>query len=491
MSDHDLQQQAPAAATRHAVRIDAEPDPSTSRALWLVKWLLLVPHYVVLALLWTAFAVTTIMAFFAILVTGRYPAVLFDFNVGVLRWSWRVSYYGYGALATDRYPPFSLHDVADYPAHLDVERPGELSRLQALTKWWLLAIPHYLVLGLLLGGATGYDSARGDDTWLAGPGLIGLLVLVAGVLLLFTGRYPRPLFDLLVGLNRWVQRVVGYAALMTDRYPPFALDQGGPEPDARTLAAGTGPGTGIVASSPTAGPTPGVAPSHSSGWTAGRAVTLVAGSVLLLMAVGLVGAAATTAWVDRQERSDGFVLSDDVDVESAQVAVTSTTLRWHTEVPGDQLPARLLGDTRLVADAQGGQELFVGVGPTAAVDDFLDGVGHDVVVAVRDDRAVLRTQPGGSDASRPVDQDFWAASGSGTGAVTVTWQPTNGDWTWVVMNTDASAGVEADVRVGAELPELGTLAGVLGGLALITALLGLALVATGVVLASRERRAQP
>ena len=198
-----------------------------SRALWLIKWLLLIPHYIILVFLWLAFWIITVIAFFAILFTTRYPKGLFDFNVGVIRWSWRVSFYGYAALGTDRYPPFTLADVADYPARLDLEYPQQLNRWLPLVKW-LLAFPQYILVGALVG--SGYVVATtmqdGRPVTYSTPSLIGACVLIAAIALLFTTRYPPGLFDLALGIDRWGYRLLVYVALMTDRYPPFRLDQG-------------------------------------------------------------------------------------------------------------------------------------------------------------------------------------------------------------------------------------------------------------------------
>jgi hypothetical protein len=435
--------------TVYPVHVDAELDPQLSRGLWLVKWILAIPHYVVLAFLWIAFLVTSIVAFFSILFTGRDPRSIFEFNVGVLRWTWRVAFYAYGALGTDRYPPFTLADVPDYPAHLEVEYPDRLSRGLVLVKWWLLAIPQYIVVGLFVGGAA-YTVRGADEEPLLGFSLIGILVLVAGFALLFTGRYPERLFDLLIGLNRWVLRVAGYVSLMTDRYPPFSLDQGGHE-------------AGVAPAAPPPPPR-----THSHGWTAGRVVALVAGSVLVLSGLGVAAGGTALVVADQLGRDDqGFLMSPNERLNADGFAITSQDAQVHTDGTLAWLPDDLIGDVKVSAEGADGADLFVGIAPAGDAEAFLDGVRHDTLLRMVEGVPVYLPHGGSSPATSPIEETFWVAQATGE-QPDLTWTLEDGDWTVVLMNADGSAGISADVSAGAEVPWL---SGVIAGLFVLAVLL--------------------
>ena len=469
----------------YPVHVNAELQPGLNRWLWLVKWLLVIPHYVVLVFLWAAFLALSVVAFVAILVTGRYPRSLFDFNVGVLRWSWRVAYYAYGALGTDRYPPFTLAEVPDYPAHLEVDYPEHLSRGLVLVKWWLPALPHYLVLAFFLGGGAYVATQESPEQgpWLWGGGLIGLLVLVAAAVLLFTGRYPQPVFDLVLGMNRWVLRVAAYAGLMTDQYPPFRLDQGGHDPDV--------PGAVTVSPRPPgseAAPAVVVAPARpgsGSPWSAGRIVAVVVGSIFLLGSVGVASAGVAVAVAGSQLRDDaGFLMSDPLPLSADGYAVTSGVVHLHGNDGAGLLPSALLGDGQVTVTSAGDRPVFVGVASAGDAAAYLRDVERATVTDVEGDAVggwgepVYRTSGTRAPSVPPADAGIWVASTSGAGERSVAWPLEDGDWTVVLMNADAGAGVAAEVAAGATVPSLGWAVGgllVLAGLFALVALVVLLL----------------
>lgn len=183
----------------------------------------------VLTVLWAAFAASTAGAYAVVVVTGRYPRALFGFNVGVLRWTWRVLYYGYVVLGTDRYPPFTLRDDADYPARLAVDHALTRPRWLPLVAW-LLVVPHALILGGMLNTQL-VRTIRIDAVSIPLPvGVSTIGITVVASQLAITGRHPRGLYDLFTGVARWLFRAVAFVTLLTGTYPPFRLDQGGAEP---------------------------------------------------------------------------------------------------------------------------------------------------------------------------------------------------------------------------------------------------------------------
>ena len=183
----------------YPVTFDVAYPESPNRWLILIRWLLAIPHYIVLSLLSILASVVWVISFFTILFARTYPDSLYAFMVGVNRWNANLGAY---ILFHDRYPPFSMGDGAYEGVTFAVEKP-DFNRWLVLIKW-LLVIPHVIVLSIL-----GFIA------------MIAFIPLVFGVL--FTGRYPRGLFDFLVGVGRWNARVSAYGSFLVDRYPPFSL----------------------------------------------------------------------------------------------------------------------------------------------------------------------------------------------------------------------------------------------------------------------------
>lgn len=463
--------------TAYPVRVEGHLQPGLSRWLWLVKWLLALPHYVVLAFLWLAFWLVSVIAFFAILFTGRYPRSLFDFNVGVLRWTWRVWFYSYGALGTDRYPPFSLGEAPDYPATLEVPYPVALSRGLVLVKWWLLAIPHYILVAIFVGGGAWIAWDDGPWRFAAGGGLVGVLVVIAAVVLLFTARYPQSIFDFVLGLDRWVLRVAAYVGLMRDEYPPFRLDVGGNDPGSPLphVAAAAGLADPSEPAPVAAAATPGV-------WTFGRILLVVLGSLAALVGAAFLAAGVVGVVVDQTQRdADGFVMSPSEEFTSDGFAIVSETA--DVDVAGAEWATDwFVGTLRIRSEAD--TPVFVGIARADAVRGYLGGVRRSVVTDLSPRRPHYDERSGAAPSAPPAAQSFWVASATGSGTQAVDWELADGRWNVVVMNADASAGVTANVAIGAEIEALLWIAVGLLALGALVLAVGALLIVLGVRRAS-------
>ena len=188
-------------AAAYPITFEVEYPERLSRWLIFVKWLLAIPHVIIISLFGYLIELTTFISWFAILFTGRYPRALFD--LALLYWGWNSRVTSYLVLLRDEYPPFGEDAAGEYPVHVDIPYPERLSRLLIFVKW-LLVIPHIIILALLSA--------------------VALAVYVIGwFAILFTGQFPRSMFDFLVGVGRWNLRVSAYVMLMRDEYPPFSL----------------------------------------------------------------------------------------------------------------------------------------------------------------------------------------------------------------------------------------------------------------------------
>jgi hypothetical protein len=189
-----------ATASSYPLRYDVEYPERLSRWKIFVKWLLAIPHFIVLYILALVAYLLTVVAWFAILFSGRFPQGLFNFVVGVYRWNTNVN--AYILLMRDEYPPFSM-EAGRYPVTYEVDYPERLSRWLVFVKW-LFVIPNLIVLMVLV---LAYE----------------ITLLIAWFAILFTGRYPHALFRFGVGVMRWNLRASAYMYLLRDEYPPFSL----------------------------------------------------------------------------------------------------------------------------------------------------------------------------------------------------------------------------------------------------------------------------
>jgi hypothetical protein len=442
-----------------------------SRWLWLIKWLLALPHYVLLAFLWLAFVLLSVVAFVSLLFGGSYPRGIFDFNLGVLRWTWRVAFYAFGANGTDRYPPFTLADVPDYPARLDVAYPEQQRHGLPLIGRWLLGIPQYLVAAIFAGGAGSIGWAgHGDpvDISVRTGGVIGILVFAGVIVLLFRGEYPRSIFDFVLGLNRWVLRVGAYGALMTSEYPPFRIDAGENEPGGIAIAPSPTPAT-PAATTPTR-------------WGAGRVIAVILASLAVLAGLAALAGGGTALVFDQTQRdASGYLMTGSTPYSTDTYALVSDSYR--TGASGDVLVAQdMLGTVRV--RTQSTQPVFVGIGPAAAVDSYLAKVRREVATRFDAAQSDFSLRRGGAPAALPASKRFWVAHSVGSGKQTLSWSPANGEYRIVVMNPNGSAGVHTDLAIGARFPHLLWIGvGALGGGALLLLVGG-----AGLYAAVRSRR---
>jgi len=264
---------------------------------------------------------------------------------------------------------------------------------------------------------------------------------------------------------------------MTDAYPPFRLDIGGSEPGGRFSVPPHGPGAGPgTAGGPeTAGlatqygePAPAGArppvppPSAGHGWTAGRVCSVVAGSVLALIATGLLTGGAGLVWAGQTQRQDGYLTSDTATYATRGYALATDSIDLPAG-PWDWLSS-VVGTVRVNVSMPGtARPVFMGIAPASAATRYLAGTPYTTVTGIGDTTSYT-SHPGTARPAAPQQAGIWAAQVSGTGPQALTWTPRQGNWMIVVMNRAATPGLTVQVSAGATVPALPWIAaGLIGG----------------------------
>jgi hypothetical protein len=194
-------------------------------------------------------------------------------------------------------------------------------------------------------------------------------------------------------------------------------------------------------------PAPAPSPPPTSSWTTRRIVALSLASAAVLASGAMGAVAGGVHLIDEHHRDGAYLTTDTVHLGSSGHAVTVEDIDLDG-LNGDWL----LGTARIRATAADGSSVFVGVAPADDVADYLDDVGYSTVTELDD--PAYDHHPGGPPSEAPADSDIWTAQKFGAGTQTVTWKPQDGDWTVVVMKTEATAGVDVRADVGATAPIL-------------------------------------
>jgi hypothetical protein len=192
----------------------------------------------------------------------------------------------------------------------------------------------------------------------------------------------------------------------------------------------------------------------------GRIASIVAGGIAAFLAVGFIAAGALLLWGDSKTDDQGYLSTSKERYAATTYALASENLDIDLDGAGWIMDRDDLGNVRLEVESSAGKPIFVGVARTSDVSDYLRGASYTEVTDVDYSpfHASYRDRDHGGDRrpALPADQDFWAASAHGSGTQTVAWDLEDGDWSIVVMNADASRGVDTDISAGAKVPFLGT-----------------------------------